>query len=125
MPPLLAVAAGGVAGTLARFAISGALYHPHVTFPRATLLVNLAGSLALGFVLQWAGLSEEAAPALRAGLAVGFCGAFTTMSTFSWELLRLLQDRQHTLAALYLGATVGGCLLAAWLGWRLGAGLAA
>lgn len=115
----VAVGLGGVAGTVARFAVSNWLHRPGVGFPGGTLLVNIAGSLVLGFVLRWAGLAEETAPTLRAALAVGFCGAFTTMSTFAFENLRLAQERQWSVALLYIAVTIVGCLAAVWLGYAI------
>lgn len=125
MPVSLAVALGGVVGTLLRFAIGNAVVHDFSQLPRATLIVNLAGSVLLGFVLRWAGLSHEVAPTLRAAAAVGFCGAFTTMSTFSYELFRFGATRQWALAISYLLLTLVGTLLAVWAGYRLGAVLPA
>ena len=116
---------GGLAGTFARFFI-GAWAHPHGQgFPRGTLLINLLGSLALGFVLRHSRFSVDTAPALRTGLAVGFCGAFTTMSTFAFDSLRLLETRAWAAAALYVGTTVTGCLLAVWAGTLLASRLSA
>jgi CrcB protein len=51
-------------------------------------------------------------PDMRAGLTIGFCGAFTTMSTFSYESIALLGDGEYVRASLYMGGTVLGCLLA-------------
>jgi fluoride exporter len=113
MPRLYAaIAAGGVAGTLARYAVSVWLPASTQGIPRATLLVNLAGSALLGFALHHTMFEGDAAPAVRAAVAVGFCGAFTTMSTFALEVVRLGQARQWTLAATYVALTVAGSVAA-------------
>lgn len=116
---LLLIAAGGVAGTLARFGLGQWLRGAGGPIALGTLLANLAGSALLGFVLKSAALDEPALVPVRAGLAVGFCGAFTTLSTFSVELLTLLERRLWGWAALYLALTVGGGLLAAAGGYLL------
>ncbi|HTI05921.1 MAG TPA: CrcB family protein, partial [Gemmatimonadales bacterium] len=58
-------------------------------------------------------------PDLRAGLTIGFCGAFTTMSTFSYESVALLTDGDYSRAALYMSATILGCVLAVVTGTAL------
>ena len=58
-------------------------------------------------------------PQLRAAITVGFCGAFTTFSTFSFETLSLLQDGHFGLALVNVFSNVGLCLLAGWLGFVL------
>jgi CrcB protein len=102
---ILYIALAGAAGTLARLGaerlVQGRL---------ATLLVNLVGSLILGFVVHYATRSSAVAPELRSALTIGFCGAFTTMSTFSYESLALLAQGQYGRAAIYMSATIVGCL---------------
>ncbi|HXF95161.1 MAG TPA: fluoride efflux transporter CrcB [Gemmatimonadales bacterium] len=115
------IVVGGVLGTLARYALQGWVQKSSgvVMFPTGTLAVNLLGSLALGFLIRYGTGSAVFSPELRAGLTIGFCGAFTTMSTFSYESLRLLWDGEYWYAGLYLGGTVLGCLLAVLLGTAL------
>ena len=76
----------------------------------ATLGINLAGSFAVGVA---AGVLSAAAFAV---VGTGFCGGFTTFSTASWQVARELGRRRHRFAVVYLAATIGGCLAAAWLG---------
>jgi fluoride exporter len=116
----LAVAAGGLAGTLARFGLNHA--SANGTFPLGTLAENLLGSLLLGLLIGWL-LQRRIHPALQAGLGTGFCGGFTTMSTLASDLVLLGTD-SGALAAGYLAASLlGGVLLALagiWLGEYLG-----
>src|SRR5213594_85426 len=116
---ILYIALGGVAGTLARYGLQGLIQPRGGTFPAGTLIVNLTGSLALGFILRYATGSTVVSPELRGGLTIGFCGAFTTMSTFSYESMALLGDGDYLYAGVYMGGTVVGCLLATVTGLAL------
>ena len=106
------IALGGVLGTLARYVLQGWVQQRSglATFPVGTLAINLAGSFLVGFVIRLATGSTLIQPDLRAGLTIGFCGAFTTMSTFSYENMKLLADGEYWYAGLYMGGTVVGCL---------------
>ena len=104
---ILYIALAGVAGTLARYGFEG-----WVNGRGGTLAVNLLGSLTLGFIVRYATGSIVVTPDVRAALTIGFCGAFTTMSTFSYESMTLLWDGDYARAALYMGGTIVGCLLA-------------
>jgi fluoride exporter len=111
---ILYIAMAGMVGTLARFGLERL-----VEGRPATLTVNLTGSLILGFIIHYATRSGGASPELRSALAIGFCGAFTTMSTFSYETLALLVQGQYGRAAAYLSATILGCVLAVFGGMVL------
>ena len=118
---ILYIIAGGIAGTLARWYLQGWVQTRSglSTFPIGTLAINLAGSFVIGFVIRLATGSTVITPELRAGLTIGFCGAFTTMSTFSYESTRLLGDGEYGLAALYMGGTIAGCVGAVIVGTAL------
>jgi len=103
---------GGILGTLARYLMQGAIQARGGTFPGGTLAINIAGSFLLGFIMRFAIGSTVISPELRGGLTIGFCGAFTTMSTFSYESIRLLGDGEYWYAGVYMGGTVLGCLAA-------------
>lgn len=103
---VLYVAAGGVLGTLSRYALGSWLGAPPGTaFPWATLLVNVSGSLLLGFLMgafpAWGASSD-----LRAFLTVGFCGSFTTFSTFGFETVALVQSGAYPVAIAYVCASL-------------------
>ncbi|MGH3933142.1 MAG: fluoride efflux transporter FluC [Pseudonocardiaceae bacterium] len=87
------VALGAAVGAPVRYLVDQAVRSRHDSvFPWGTLLVNMAGSLLLGFL---AALPADGAVMVVAG--AGFCGALTTYSTFSYETLRLVQDRARLL----------------------------
>ena len=114
---LVAVVLGGLLGTGLRLTIDQ-LVVPDSAFPWATLLVNVAGSLALGFLVAkvW-----PSAPAwLRAGLGTGLLGSFTTFSAVIVALLTLTAAGMTVLAVVYLLASLVLGFAAALLGIRLG-----
>lgn len=117
---ILYIALGGVFGTLSRYGLEGWIQDRTASaFPLGTLTVNLSGSMILGFVVRIATGTALISPDVRAALTIGFCGAFTTMSTFSYESVALLNDGDYVRAALYIGATILGCVAAVILGTAL------
>jgi CrcB protein len=120
-PVLPYVALGGLVGTVARYGLQGWVQQRlgGVTFPAGTLMVNLAGTLALAFIMRYATGSALLSPAARAGLTIGFCGGFTTMSSFAYESQMLLSDGAYARAGIYIGATLIGCGIAAFAGAAL------
>lgn len=124
MPTVWYVIAGGVAGTLARWWLQDWIQAATPgAFPAGTLAVNLLGSFVLGAVTRLGLGSTLLSPEIRAGLTVGLCGAFTTMSTFGYETFRLLGDGDWWRAALYMGGTLVGCVAAVALGTAAAASL--
>jgi CrcB protein len=119
MKLLLYLALGGTAGTLARYGLQGLAQPSGATFPTGTLTVNLLGALVLGFLMRYLLATGAVAPELRAGLTIGFCGAFTTMSTFSYETVALLTDGELWRAGLYIAGTVAGSIAAIFAGIAL------
>ncbi len=117
----IAVALGGIVGTLIRLAMSmwvGGQWPRHFYF--ATLAVNLVGCLLIGFLYAHFLTRPEVSPELRGALIIGFLGALTTFSSFSLDSLRLLESGQVLTAFLYIGTSVIGGLLATWAGLALG-----
>ncbi len=113
--------AGGIVGTIARYVLSGLIYQIAGTnFPYGTLAVNLIGCLLIGF---FAVLSEQRfvlSPNARMLLMVGFCGAFTTFSTFMLETANLMRDGENVRALINISASV----LLGYLCFRFGVFLA-
>jgi len=115
---LVAVVLGGILGTGLRLALDQVVA-PDSAFPWATLLINLVGSFALGFLVArvW-----PTAPAwLRAGLGTGLLGSFTTFSAVIVSLLTLTAAGMTLLAVTYLVASLVLGFAAALAGVRLGA----
>lgn len=117
---IAAVGAGGIVGTLLRFATAHWVSaHWPRQFYLGTLAVNLIGCLLIG-LLYGLFLNRPLVPAeLRAGLIVGFLGGLTTFSSFSLDTVRLLESGQAPLAFGYAAASVLGGLLATWAGLYL------
>lgn len=112
-----AIAAGGALGAVARFALSHQVYQWFGRdFAWGTLSVNVLGSFLMGFLAVLLVDKLGAATEWRAFLLVGFLGAFTTFSTFSFETLQYLQVGEVSKAVLNMAVSVGACLLAVWLG---------
>lgn len=109
-PVLAAVAAGGVVGVAARLCVAAVLSTPQGAFPIATLLVNLGGSLCIGFLLA----RLEGTDRGLAGpfLATGVLGSFTTYSAFAVETDRLLSVRPGIALAYVLLSVAGGLTMA-------------
>lgn len=112
------IALGGAAGSVTRGLVALALPS---RFPWATLLINVAGSMLIGWLMaRLGGLELESATRWRAVLVTGFCGGFTTFSTFSWQTFEQMQKGQWGLAVANVLLSVSLCLLGTWLGFRLG-----
>lgn len=105
---LVVIGLGGALGALSRYVASGWVQAlSNSFFPWGTMVVNVLGSLALGFLMVW--LQSTAASAETRGLiTVGFLGSFTTFSTFSYETAAMLRDGEWWRAG---GYTVGSVLL--------------
>lgn len=118
---VLWVALGAAIGAPARYLTDRWVQTRHDSvFPWGTLTVNLVGSFVLGLV---GAIGGHLSPAAGAAIGVGFCGALTTYSTFSYEIMRLLEDRAGFYAAANVGASLLGGFGAVGLGWTVGAWL--
>ena len=121
MLDFLAISLGAVVGANSRYWMSRyALRLLGPVFPFGTLAINLLGSLILGFFMVWTAERVVVDPRWRLLVAVGFCGGFTTFSSFAIESLALIERGQWLLVAanvlsnnlLALGAAVAGMALA-------------
>lgn len=115
---LLMIALGAGVGAPARYFTDRAIQSRHNTeFPWGTLSVNLVASLVLG-LLTGAGTHVSANLVLL--VSVGFCGALSTFSTFSYEVMRLIQDGGRFHAAANIAVSLLAGVGAAALGWSIG-----
>ena len=111
------IAAGSAIGGVARYLLGGMLQRQTgATFPVGTLLINITGSFLLGLILRYAIDTPSLSAETRAFLTIGFCGGYTTFSTFSYETVALMEDGQWPRAALYVGLSVGVSILGVFLG---------
>lgn len=118
---VLWIGLGGFLGANARYLVNrAALSWLGPGYPYGTLAVNFSGSLLLGFFLVWTTERVLADYHLRLLIAIGFCGAYTTFSSFSFETLKLFEQGHYWLAAsnflsnnlLALAGAIGGAALA-------------
>lgn len=120
MSAILAVAAGGAAGAVARYLVMSGIGHWFgAAFPYGTLVVNVVGSFVLGALVETMALVWSVGADVRAFLVVGVLGSFTTFSTFSLDVVTLVQRGQLGFAGLYVVASVVLALVAFVLGMAL------
>jgi len=101
------VAMGGAVGSGCRYLMGVAIQsRAGGDFPLGTLIINVVGSLLLGFILEYATGSTAISPETRVLLSTGFCGGFTTFSTFSNESVRLIQSGEYRRATIYVGLSL-------------------
>ncbi|ADN35460.1 CrcB protein [Methanolacinia petrolearia DSM 11571] len=117
----LLVAVGGAIGALARYIIGGWFQSGNSTFPVGTMSVNIIGSFLLGFIMYFSEYTGVFSDETRIFITIGVLGAFTTMSTFSYESFRMLEHNEFiklsvnilgtvllTLCGIYLGKIMAG-----------------
>jgi len=113
----LAVLAGGALGSALRYAIAGVWLTPaSLTFPWGTLVVNVTGSMALGFLGRYFA-PPQASHALFLFLTVGICGGYTTFSTFTLETFALIERGATLRATAYVAANVALSYIALFAGY--------
>jgi CrcB protein len=121
---MLWIALGGAAGSVLRAWLSAALTHSGQLLPWSTLAVNVTGSLAIGLLFAFEMHARSFLhPGAKDLLAIGFCGGFTTFSTFSLQTLMLLREERAGAAFANMAANLAFCLLAVWAGLILGRAL--
>jgi CrcB protein len=111
---------GGGLGSMLRHAanqLSAVLFG--INFPYGTLLVNIAGSLAIGLIAGWFALRGEGGQMLRSFLITGILGGFTTFSAFSLDAVLLWERGQPASAALYVVGSVMASIIAVFVGLAL------
>lgn len=115
------ISIGAVVGASARYFLSGFVArHVSTTFPYGTLIINITGSLILGFFLIYSTERVLLDPRWRLLVAIGFCGSYTTFSSYAFETFALAEQSQWLMMglnilgnnALCLAAVLGGAVLA-------------
>jgi CrcB protein len=120
MTNLLAVALGGAIGAAARYLLAGQVGRwLGIAFPWGTLAVNVLGCFAMGLLVEWLALRWSASPAMRAFLAVGILGGFTTFSSFALDTATLAARQDYLATALYVAGSVALSILAFYAGMFL------
>jgi CrcB protein len=114
------IALGAVAGASARYFLSGSIAKllPS-SFPYGTLIINITGSLLLGFFLAWTSERVLLAPRWRLLIAIGFCGSYTTFSSYAFETFALVEQGQWLLVGLNVIASNLLCLVSVLTGVAL------
>jgi len=114
---LVAVGFGSMLGGLSRYGMTLATQNISAfSIPYGTLLSNVAGCLLIGLIAGLSGKSELMSTEMRLLLATGFCGGFTTMSSFIYEIGQFVQDKEYFFASTYFVATLAGAGIAFALG---------
>jgi CrcB protein len=121
---------GGALGTAARYGLNGLISHHQdkhlpwaAVFPLGTMMVNVTGCFAIGFIATVSGPAMGRAwlrPEWRDFLLIGFCGGYTTFSSYAWQTLTLARDAEWLWVALNVIASNVLCLVAVWLGRACG-----
>ena len=112
----LLIALGGAGGSVLRYLLGGAIQRTTGSgFPIGTMVVNVSGCFLIGILVRQF-LNMQLSNDLRALLVVGFCGGFTTFSTFSAETLALIEGGEYARASVYVLMSVMLCLLATLAG---------
>ena len=112
---ILLVALCGASGSVCRYLISKMIAS---SFPWGTFAVNIVGSLLIGLLIGLGG-KGNLSPEMKLLLVTGFCGGFTTFSTFANESFTMLKAGDALLAALYIGISIIIGIMAVWLGLNI------
>ena len=110
----LFVGLGGALGAMLRYALS--LICVKTDFPLMTFLTNILGAFAIGLIAGIASAKKAGMPNLILFLKTGFCGGFTTFSTFSLETLTLFENGSLATGSLYAVLSFICCIIGVWLG---------
>lgn len=117
MTKYLIIALGGAIGSLTRFLVSNLISsYTSSNYPWATFFINISGSFIIGFLLVFIASRLPLNEYWQLALATGFTGAYTTFSTFEYEILSLFEKQKSFLAVVYIISSITIGLLAVWAG---------
>ena len=117
---MLLVGLGGFLGSVSRYLVGQGLHRLFDTiFPIGTMTVNIVGSFIIGVIYSLAERDNLVSPEMRMFLTVGFCGGFTTFSSFAFDNLNLLKDSGFLYLSIYVGGSVFLGLLAVYFGTQI------
>lgn len=114
------VGLGGIMGSLLRYFVSFIQPYTNTPFPFSTLIVNLVGCFLLGWLTKVFANKNHLPEHLVLAVNTGIIGSFTTLSTFSVDIVRLLRDQHILFASIYMLISLVGGFLFAKLGYQLG-----
>lgn len=117
--PFVLVGVGGMAGSVARYGVTLLGQFISTAFPYGTLTVNLLGCFIIGLIAELAAETTLISPEMRLLLATGFCGGFTTFSSFMFEVMGLVRDGELLYASTYVGISAVGGFLLLYFGMQL------
>ncbi len=118
--PVLAISLGAALGALMRWQLGVRLNGFLPGMPPGTLAANMIGGFVIGLAIAYFAQSPTLPPEWRLFIVTGFCGGLTTFSTFSAEVVTLLQEGQMAWAMGTMGVHLGGSLLSTFAGLMLG-----
>jgi CrcB protein len=119
---VLAISVGSAVGALMRWQLGLRLNQLLPTLPPGTLVANIVGGYIIGLAIAFFSQNNEIAPEWRLLIVTGFCGGLTTFSTFSAEVVTLLQEGRYAWASASIAVHVGCSLIATIAGlmtWQL------
>jgi CrcB protein len=122
--PFVYVGLGSMLGGISRYGMTLVTQNFAImSMPFGTLLSNIAGCMLIGVIAGIGATTQVLSSEMRLLLATGFCGGFTTMSSFIYELGQFIQDKEYFYASSYFAATLAGAGLAFVLGLYISAWL--
>lgn len=119
MLQIIYIGLGGFFGAISRFLLTKFINNYFPAFPFGTLIVNVTGSFILGVIFYSSVNGKNLSPELRDFIAIGFIGAYTTMSAFALDSYRLAEVSEYFYLALNIFGNIFLCLLAVYIGKEL------